>query len=185
MSDTKENLFAALAEFIAEKPPEIKFYAYLDDRGNVIATGTDCVLEFAQQVEIDEDSHKLCIQRGVKLLELVGNTLTIKQAELPKNKHLVYYSHHTANPAVEIKVSGNRVTAQLTKKGQVELGQYANRGKITNKIWIVDGDHRHRCLAELKVGNDFVTNSAELEYISNNMIIATYPVFSSYHFEQE
>lgn len=185
MSNTQENFFAALAEFIKEEPVEIKFYAFLDERGNVVATGTDCSLDHAQQVEIDEDSHKLCINRGPKLLELVGNRLEIKQAELPKNKHLVYFNHHTADPAVEIKVTGRRVTAQLTKKGRVELGQYANRGKITNKIWIVDGDHRHRCLAELKVGNDFVTSSAELEYISNNMIIATYPVFSSYHFEQE
>ena len=185
MSNTQDNFWAALTGFVAEEAPKVVFYAFLDERGNLVASGTDCSLDYAQQVEIDEDSHKLCVQRGPRLLELAGSKLVVKEAELPSSKHLVYFSHHTAAPAVEVRVKGNRVTAQLTKKGQIELGQYANRGKITNKIWIVDGDHRHRCLAELKVGNDFVVSSAELEYISNNMVIATYPVFSSYHFEQE
>lgn len=186
--NSTDNIFAALADFFAAPAPA--FYAYLDQHGHVIASGTQTNLEYAQQVEIDEASHKLCLEKGMDILEIKTledgrNILVIRELEVDKNKKLMYFNYTNKRAAVSIKVKGSSVSAKVTTAGLKELEQFSARGKILNKIWILDADRRHRCVAELKVGTDFIMDSVKLDHMPERLVAATYPIFSGYNFEIE
>jgi hypothetical protein len=178
------ELFAALFATL-EQEQLAKFYVFLDQHNNVVATGTATNLEYATQFEIDETGHKVCLDKGVELVEYKDGQIVVKEVELEKSKQLVYLNNRFTSAAVDVKIKGSSASAKLTKKGLVELENYASKGKISTKIWILDADFKHRCVAELKIGTDFIMDSVKLEYIPTHMIAATYPIFSSYTFDTE
>ena len=179
-----DELFSALFGVFGEQQ-EVKLYAFLDDKGRVVATGTETLLPFAQQLEIDAESHQLCLDKGPDLLVYQDGKLTVKDIELSQSAELIYVNYTNDRAAVAVKVSGSTASAKITKRGLVELEQFAARGKLTSKIWLLDADARHRCVAELKIGSDFIMDSVKLEYIPKRIVAATYPAFSNYSFEQE
>ena len=188
MTEENNDLFAALAGFFAAPTPT--FYAYLDQHDHVIATGTQTNLEYARQVEIDEASHALCLEKGpdileVKTLEDGRNILAVRELEVDKNKKLMYFNYANKRAAVTIKIKGSTVSAKITTTGLRELEQLSVKGKIINKIWVVDADRRHRCVAELKVGTDSIMDSVKLDHMPKNLVAVTYPIFSGYNFEIE
>jgi hypothetical protein len=178
------ELFAALFATL-EQDQGVKFYVFLDQHNDVVATGTATNLEHTTQFEIDEAGHKLCLDKGTDLVYYKDGHVLVKEVELEKSKQLVYIDNHFDLAAVDIKIKGSSASAKLTKKGLVELENYASKGKVSTKIWILDADFKHRCVAELKIGTDFIMDSVKLEYIPTRMIAATYPVFSSYTFDTE
>lgn len=178
-----DDIFSALFGVFGEQTT-VKFYAFLDERDNLIATGTQTDLAYSQQCEIDENSHKLCLDKGVDLLRYESGKLVVKDFDVV-SKELVYIGYKNEQSSVLIKVSGTTASAKITKKGLVELENFSSRGKLTSKIWLLDANARHRCIAELKIGSDFIMDSVKLEYIPKRIIAATYPIFTNYSFETE
>ena len=177
------DMFAAL--FASMEEPVTKFYAFLDQHDNVLATGTDTNVEFSTKVEITEADHALCLEKGASLLELSNGKLIVKEFEAAKSKKLIYVDYRFDSAAVEIKIKNNSASALLNKRGLVELENYASRGSVTNRIWILDADYKHRCVAELKIGCNSIMDSVKLDYIPRRIVAATYPTFSGYTFEIE
>jgi len=178
-----DDMFAAL--FASMEESAVKFYAFLDQHDNILATGTSTSVEFASKVEINEADHALCLEKGADLLELNNGKLVVKEFEAAKSKKLIYVDYRFELAAVEIKIKNNSASALLNKRGLVELENYASRGSVTNRIWILDADYKHRCVAELEIGCNSIMDSVKLDYIPKRIVAATYPTFSGYTFEIE